>query len=61
MHLTAEQGQGLKWHLVANTYPQSALAVSVGATLLLFGVVYAASVVFFFQSERQNSKAEAQA
>lgn len=61
MHLMAAQGQGLQWHLVANAYSQWASAVAIGVTLFLFGVVYAASVVFFFQSARQNSKAEAQA
>jgi hypothetical protein len=59
MHLMAERGQGLQWHLVASAYPQWSLTVAVGSTLFLFGVVYVASVVFFFQSARQSRTAEA--
>lgn len=61
MHLTAAQGQGLQWHLAANDIPQWSFAVAVGATLVLFGAVYVASVVFFFQSAPQSGKAEAAA
>lgn len=60
MHLMAEQGQGLQWHL-ASSYSQWSFAVGVGVTLFLFAVIYVASVVFFFQSARQNRRAQAQA
>jgi hypothetical protein len=60
MHLMAEQGQGLQWHL-ASSYSQSYVAAAVGVTLVVFAIIYLASVVFFFQSARQSRKAEAQA
>ena len=59
MHLMAAQGQGLQWHLASNAYPEWSFAVAMGVTLFLFGAVYVASVVFFFQSARQSRKAEA--
>lgn len=58
MRLMAEQGQGLRWHLAADAVPQWAFPATLAGTLFVFALIYVASVVFFFQSRRQNRKVE---
>jgi hypothetical protein len=58
MHLMAEQGKGLQWHLASRVLPEWYLSSQLGFILVVFTAIYIASVIFFFQSRRVNRKAE---
>lgn len=58
MHLMAEQGKGLQWHLASRVLPEWFPSSQVGFVLVVFAAIYIASVVFFFQCRRMNRKAE---
>ncbi|MEQ1756518.1 MAG: hypothetical protein ABL973_20550 [Micropepsaceae bacterium] len=55
--LFAEQGKGLQWH-VSSSAPVLDPRASVGVVVVVFAVVYLASLAFFFQCRRMNRKTE---
>ena len=58
MHDYAASGQGLEWHSVANLPPQWFRDAVPTFSVLISLIVFAATIVFFFQCRRVNRAAE---